>query len=77
MEHLNRAIELDPKYAEAYFDLAHLAVDNRDLARAYTLAEQAIALYPWGCPSNGMSRLADGLKKPATGCKPFRPIQVR
>ena len=57
VERLNRAIEIDPKYAEAYFDLAKLAVDKRDLAQAYTLAEQAIALYPWGCPSEWYVRL--------------------
>jgi len=59
LKRLEWATERNPKYAEAYFEMANLLMASGESERAIALAEKAIALYPWGCPFEWSTRLGN------------------
>jgi len=59
LRRLEWATERNPKYAEAYFEMATLLMTSGESERAISLAEKAISLYPWGCPFEWNTRLGN------------------
>ena len=46
MSHMRRAIELNPRYGDIWYDLAKLSFERKDLARARFFLEKALHLNP-------------------------------